>query len=462
MDNKFINLFIDNLVRVFRSYNKERFTITISDLKKDIDKDDEVLSFLLKKLEENKIFIILCNSEERINQIEVKVLNTTTNIPYSFNYQIQNLPSILELSSRTDIPMLGIIIMKITAHIITKSKILYKAIVLDLDDTIWKGTLSEIGIEGIRSNLLSREGEMFISFMKFIKNLASELGIFIAICSRNDSKLVESAIEKLDVSTFPLKGQIDYIVANNNDKSENIKYIAEKLSILPKSIIFVDDNIIIRDEVRNKMPEVFVPEWVDHNDLLTQLIIGGFFERIELSYNSQNRKKVYSILNVERALNTLPKLYVKIRVDEGHQEAFSLYSKSNQFKLSQKNEINDNNSQSLYFELYRKEDNRDLGICSVITYTISDNIFFVHNWAISCRYFGIGLEEYMLLYISELANGCKIRLIYEKTEYNQKVFDLLDKYFLNFVNTDQDNIIELVIDRDTKQKIENNTNLKRI
>lgn len=278
MDNKFISVFIDNLVRTFRSYNKDYFTITISYLKKNTDKDDDVLSFLLKKLEENKIFIVLCSSKDSVNQIEVEVLNTTTNISYSFNYQIQNLPSILELSSRTDIPMLGIIIMKITAYIITKSKILYKAIVLDLDDTIWRGTLSEIGIEGIRCNLLSREGEMFISFMKFIKNLAGELGIFIAICSRNDSKLVESAIEKLDESIFPLKGQIDCIVANNNDKSENIKHVVEKLNILSKSIVFIDDNIIVREEVRNSMPEVFVPEWTDHNDLLTQLIIGCFLK----------------------------------------------------------------------------------------------------------------------------------------------------------------------------------------
>ena len=459
MDNKFISVFIDNLVKVFRTYNQDHFTITIFNLKKFVNEEDKALSFLLKKLEENKISIIFDRSKESINQVEVEVLNTTTNVSYSFNYQIQNLPSISELSSRTSIPVLGIIVMKIIAYVITKSKILYKAIVLDLDDTIWKGTLSEIGIEGIRSNLLSREGEMFISFMKFIKNLGSELGIFIAICSRNDSKLVESAIEKLDESIFPLKGQIDCIVANNNDKSENIKHVVEKLNILSKSIVFIDDNIIVREEVRNSIPEVFVPEWTDHNDLLTQLIIGCFFERTELSYNSQNRKKVYSILNVERALNSLPELYVKIRADEGHCEAVNLYSKSNQFKLSQKNEVNDNNSQSLYVELYKKEDNRDLGICSVITYTILDDIFLVHNWAISCRYFGIGLEEYILLYIIELADGRKIRLIYEKTEYNQKVSDLLDKYF---VNTEQDNIIEFVINRDTKKIIEGNTNLKSI
>ena len=58
-----------------------------------------------------------------------------------------------------------------------------------------------------------------------------------------------------------------------------------------------------------------------------------------------------------------------------------------------------------------------------------------------------------------MADGRKIRLIYEKTEYNQKVSDLLDKYF---VNTEQDNIIEFVINRDTKKIIEGNTNLKSI
>ncbi len=65
-----------------------------------------------------------------------------------------------------------------------------------VDDTLWKGTLSEIGVEGIRNNMLSNEGEDFISFMKFIKTLVDELGIFIAICSRNNLELVESAIEK--------------------------------------------------------------------------------------------------------------------------------------------------------------------------------------------------------------------------------------------------------------------------
>ena len=71
---------------------------------------------------------------------------------------------------------------------------------------------------------------------------------FITICSRNDSKMIETAFEALDENIFPLKNQVDYIIANNNDKSENIKIIANQLSILPRSIVFIDDNQIIRDD----------------------------------------------------------------------------------------------------------------------------------------------------------------------------------------------------------------------
>ncbi len=97
----------------------------------------------------------------------------------------------------------------------------------------------------------SEKGAPFIEFMKFIKTLGQELGLFIALCSRNNTNLIESTINELDENIFPLKNQIDYIIANNNDKSENIQVIAEQLSILPNSIVFIDDNQIVRDEVKN-------------------------------------------------------------------------------------------------------------------------------------------------------------------------------------------------------------------
>lgn len=226
--------------------------------------------------------------------------------------------------------------MQIISQIMCKSKIVYKAVILDLDDTIWKGTLAEDGIDAIKQNLLSNDAIPFIGFMRFIQALAKELGLYIAICSRNDNEKVLSAIDRLDENEFPLKGQIDCIVANYNDKSKNIKAIAQKLSILTSACVFIDDNKIVRDEVRQNLPEVFVPDWDNHDELLTLLLTCGVFDRFELSLKSRNRKRLYAVLQQEREKSYLPQLLVKVSDDINHVEAMRLYAKSNQFKFSEK------------------------------------------------------------------------------------------------------------------------------
>jgi FkbH-like protein len=460
IENLFLCVFINDFVKKFRNYNNDEFIILISGLKRFITKNDTALANLFDKLKENKFTIEFKGNEESINHIEICCKNITKDFVSNFEYKIQNLPTIVDLSIKTDIPPVGIIIMQIVAQIICKLKVLYKAIVFDLDDTLWNGTLSEVGKDKINKNLHSEEGTPFITFMKFIKNLANELGLFIAICSRNDSKMVESTIEKLDDNIFPLKNQIDCIIANNNDKSENIKIIAEQLSILPNSIVFIDDNQLVRDEVKNKLPEVFVPEWKNHNELVTQLITGYIFERVELSLNSQNRRKQYKIIQTKRTQNSLPKLFVKVINDNKHTESIKLYSKSNQFKLSRNDDKFKDDAKSLYFEIYR-ENGENLGICSAITYTNSNDTFHVHNWAISCRYFEIGLEEFIMMYIQKIANSSKIFINYQHSEYNQKVRELLTKYSVTF-NNDKNDKIEIIISKEIEDIMNNNTNLKKL
>lgn len=458
IDNYFLCVYINDFVKKFRNYNNDEFSISISGLKKFIPNDDNNLFWLFEQLKENNFNIEFEGYVENINEIDITCRNISKNASFSFKYQIQNLPTIVELSSKTDIHICGIIITKIVAQIISKLKTLYKAIVLDLDDTLWKGTLSEDGIDRIIENMNSEQAIPFIKFMKFVKALGTELGIFIAISSRNDSKMVERLLDKLNVNIFPLKNQIDYIIANNNDKSENIRIISEQLSILPSSLVFIDDNQIVRDEVRNKLQDVFVPEWSTHNELITQLIAGCFFERIELSLNSQNRRKQFKIIQAERIQNSLPKLSIKIFNDENHIESIKLYSKSNQFKFSQKDDNFDDSAKSLYFEIIR-ENGENLGICSAITFSHTVGIFHIHNWALSCRYFELGLEEFILLYIQKIANSNKISINFQPTEYNQKVREMLTKYTNAFKVNDKGELIDIIFTEEIFETLNQNTNL---
>ena len=461
IDNVSLRVYIIDFVKKFRDYNSDEFLVVINGLYNFIPNDDQIFDELLEELKQLNFTIEIEGNQESINEINITCKNVTKDTTFNFKYEIQNLPAIVEISSKTDIPVVGIIVTKIVAQIISKTKIIYKAIVLDLDDTLWNGTLSEVGIDKIKENLQSEQGATFIAFMKFVKSLANELGIFITICSRNDSKMVESTIEELDDNIFPLKNQIDYIIANNNDKSENIRKIAEQLSILPNSIVFIDDNQIVRDEVKLTLPEVFVPEWTNHNELVTQLIAGCIFERVELSLNSQNRRKQYKIIQTERTQNSLPKLSVKVINDNKHIESIKLYTKSNQFKFSRNDDKFEGNAKSLYFEICR-ENGENLGICSAITYTNSNDTFHIHNWAISCRYFEIGLEEFILMYIQKIASASKIFINYQHSEYNQKVRELLAKYSVAFKNNNKKDKIEIIISKEIEDKMNNSTNLRKL
>jgi len=80
----------------------------------------------------------------------------------------------------------------------------------------------------------------------------------------------------------------------------------------------------------------------------------------------------------------------------------------------------------------------------------------------SCRYFQIGVEEFILLYLKQIANRRKISINYQQTEYNSKVEELLQKYSNVFKNNVKDNNIIIEFAEDTINNIKNNTRLKKV
>ncbi len=477
MDKFYIDVFINDLVKKFRLYNDDFFKIRVEGLTSFIDKGNDAFKYLVDSLSENNFEIEFTDyNKDNIDQIIVKCEDKTNKNLYDFTYPLTDLIVLIDLASKTSLPVIVVLIMKIIGRLISKLKVLYKAIVLDLDDTLWMGTLAEDKIDKIKENMHSSQAAPFINFMKFVKNLAQELGIYVAICSKNEIKLVEEAIEQLDEDIFPLKNQIDCIVANDNDKSKNIQKIAQELSILTKSIVFIDDNPINRDEVKTKLPQVFVPQWTNHEQLMTQILTACVFERFELSKHAQNRRRTYKILQVEKLANSLVNLDVKLIEDFGNEESSKFYYKSNQFKFSKIEDNFDEDAKSICFEMYRGND-ENLGICSVMTYKILEDAFFIYNWAISCRFFEIGLEEFVLLYLHKVAGNNRILINYHKTEDNRKVTELLSKYPSLFkgnktnkinkkIKTNKTinvkNLKEIVFTENILENIRNKTNLRMI
>ena len=128
-----------------------------------------------------------------------------------------------------------------------------KCLVLDCDNVLWGGILSEDGIENIKLSG-SGFGRVYQDFQHFVLSLYYH-GVILAVCSKNDLSDVLTMFCKH--SEMILKEeQIACFQVNWEDKPSNIQKIAEKLNIGLDSMVFVDDSPVEIEAVKAMLPEV--------------------------------------------------------------------------------------------------------------------------------------------------------------------------------------------------------------
>lgn len=154
------------------------------------------------------------------------------------------------------------------------STVLKKVLVLDCDNTLWKGILVEDGIENVKFDKQSFPGNAFYEMQQFYSYL-EEKGVLIALVSKNDEELVDKFFVKND-SALPLHNK-KVITKRINwlPKSENITDIARELDLGLDSFVFIDDSEYEVAEVRKKLPMVCslqVPKKItNYNNLIDKL-----------------------------------------------------------------------------------------------------------------------------------------------------------------------------------------------
>lgn len=128
-----------------------------------------------------------------------------------------------------------------------------KCLVLDCDNVLWGGILSEDGIENIKLGG-GGFGRPYQDFQRFVLSLYYR-GVILAVCSKNDLSDVLTMFR--EHSEMILKEEhIACFQVNWENKPDNIKRIAETLNISLDSMVFVDDSSIEVESVKSMLPEV--------------------------------------------------------------------------------------------------------------------------------------------------------------------------------------------------------------
>ncbi len=165
-----------------------------------------------------------------------------------------------------------------------------KALVLDLDNTLWGGVVGDDGPENLEIGQETPMGQVYSEFQGYVK-AQKEIGVMLAVNSKNE---YDNAMAGLNHPEGVLR-QDDFVLikANWEPKSDNTTAIAQELNILPDSLVFVDDNPAEREIVSAQTAGVAVPEIGTPEQYIRVLDHSGFFEVTSLSEDDRKRNEMY-------------------------------------------------------------------------------------------------------------------------------------------------------------------------
>ena len=329
-----------------------------------------------------------------------------------------------------------------------------KALVLDLDNTLWGGIVGEDGADGIEIGQETAAGQLYSEFQSYLRELQS-LGVLLTIDSKND---MENALAGLNRPDSVLKPE-DFLIikANWEPKDRNLKEIAEELNIGTDVLVFVDDNPAERHIVRSQVPDAAVPEIGEPQDYLRTLDRSGFFEVTALSEDDLKRGEMYKA-NFQRtrqqaAFADYRQYLLSLEMKAEIKPFSSLYmariaqltNKSNQFNLTTRRcseaELTQISADPNYITLYGKLTDKfgDNGVVSIVFGHKEGDVFHIDLWLMSCRVLKRDMEFAMM---DELVRRCRaagvrtIRGYYFPTKKNGMVRDFYGLH--GFVKVSED------------------------
>jgi len=175
-----------------------------------------------------------------------------------------------------------------------------KLLVVDLDNTLWKGIIGEDGLHGIRLGV-EYPGAAFQELQRVLLDLHAR-GILLAICSKNNFDDAMEAIEK-HPGMLLRAHHFAAMRINWRDKSQNLREIATELNLGTDAVAFLDDNPTERQQMRAELPEVMVLDLPnDPMEFARTLREYPAFERLSLSREDQERGTMYQAQRVRQAL----------------------------------------------------------------------------------------------------------------------------------------------------------------
>ena len=298
----------------------------------------------------------------------------------------------------------------ITGSILGRSR---KCLVVDLDNTLWGGVVGDVGVEGLMLGEGTGIGEAFKAFQSYLRALM-ERGVLLAVSSKNEER---HALKPFEGHPEMVLKRDDFVAfkANWSPKSDNLRAIARELSLGLDALVFVDDNPAEREEVRQALPQVLVPELTgDPTDYPMIVDALRCFEVSSVTEEDRRRSAMYrqrgqqnELLSATRNLSEfLASLDMSATIRPFEPVSFAritqLVNKTNQFNLTTKRltgaqvQALASDPKSVTRAVRLRDRFGDHGLISVLFGQIESGTLTVDGWLMSCRVLNRGVEQQLL------------------------------------------------------------------
>lgn len=338
-----------------------------------------------------------------------------------------------------------------------------KVLVVDLDNTIWGGVVGEDGALGITIGN-SLKGSIYRDTQRILKQM-KENGVLLAISSKNNYEDVKEAFEK---NTHMVLHEDDFsaIRIGWEPKVQSIKSIADELNLGLDSFVFLDDNNVERETVKQEIPEISIvdfPRDVSKLPKVLQSAYDDFFWVWRVTEEDKSRTLQYhqeatrrneqqqvesGSISIDEYLKSLNiKILIDTVSDNNIERVVQLLNKTNQFNtntvrmnINEMQEFINVDSNSVFVATVHDKYG-DSGLIAVIMISRdkSAHTASVVNFLMSCRVMGRQIEHAVVRAIEEKLKDegyTEVHASYISTAKNSPVKDIWSKLGYSIENTD--------------------------
>jgi FkbH-like protein len=326
-----------------------------------------------------------------------------------------------------------------------------KALVTDLDNTIWGGIIGEDGMSGIQIGP-EHPGAAYQSLQRAMLDLYQR-GIILAVCSKNNPSDAMEALEN-HPGMLLRPHHFAALRVNWNDKAQNLREIASELNIGIDALAFLDDNPVEREWVRSQLPVAVIDLPQDPMGYAGALRDSPFFERLTLSDEDRERGRYYAEERQRTELKggtaSLEDFYRSLQMEveiasvtgQTLTRVAQLTQKTNQFNLTTRRyteqqiaEMTDNADWRVY-SLRARDRFGDNGLVGVAIARFDGDFCEIDSFLMSCRVVGRTVETAFLSHVAAEAFHRGVRFLrgwYLPTKKNDLVKDFYKSHGFKLV-----------------------------